>query len=99
MGFLEVLEALDSSLPIDAMDSDHHFQPIRSAFIVHVFSDVLFKMAPKVHILLQGGGRHQARSSDRQRRGQPGMYKDLKVISISLKGVFVFWAVITKCYK
>ena len=80
VGFL-VAYWCDGFWPSSSADS---FSVHSVAFIVYVFSDVLFKMAPKVHILLQGGGRHQARSSDRQRRGQPGMYKDLKVISISL---------------
>ena len=50
-GFLEVLEASDPSLPVDAMVSDHHLQPVRSAFIMHVDPDVLLKTAPKIHVL------------------------------------------------
>jgi len=98
-GFLEVLEASDPSLPVDAMVSDHHLQPVRSAFIMHVDPDVLLKTAPKIHVLRQGGGRHQAGSSCRRRRGRPGMYKDLNVISNLFKGVFVIWAAITKYYE
>ena len=98
-GFLEVLEASDPSLPVDAMVSDHHLQPVRSAFIMHVDPDVLLKTAPKIHVLRQGGGRRLAGSSGRRRRGRPGMYKDLNVISNSFKDVFVIWAVITKYYE
>jgi len=98
-GFLEDLEASDPSLPVDAMVSDHHLQPVHSTFIMHVDPDVLLKTAPKNHVLRQGGGRHQARSSGRRRRGRPGMYKDLNVISNLFKGVFVIWAVITKYYE
>ena len=45
LGFLEVLGASDPSLPDDAMVSGHHLQPVRSAFVVHVGSDVLLKTA------------------------------------------------------
>ena len=86
-------------MPVDAMVSDHHLQPVRSAFIMHVDSDVLLKTVPKIYVLRQGGGRHQAGSSGRRRRGRPGMYKDLNVISNSFKGVFVIWAVITEYYE
>ena len=50
-GFLGFLEASDPSLPVDAMVFDHHLQPVRSAFIMHVDPDVLLKMAPKIHVL------------------------------------------------
>jgi len=94
LGFLEVLGASDPSLPDDAMVSGHHLQPIRSAFVVHVGSDVLLKTASKIHVLRQGGGRLQAGSSGRRWRRQPGVYKNLNVISLSFKDVFVIWAVI-----
>ena len=45
LGFLEVLGASDPLLPDDAMVSGHHLQPVRSAFVVHVGSDVLLKTA------------------------------------------------------
>ena len=95
-GFLEVLEALDPSLPVDGMVSDHHLQPVRSAFIMHVDPDVLLKTAPKIHVLRQGGGRHQARSSGQRRRERLGVLKDWNVFSILFKGVFALWAVITE---
>ena len=98
-GFLGFLEASDPSLPVDAMVFDHHLQPVRSPFIMHVDPDVLLKTAPKIHVLRQGGGRHQAGSSGRRRRGRPGMYKDLNVISNSFKAVFVNWAIITQYYE
>ena len=39
---------------------------------------------------------HQAGSSGRRRREQPGVLKDWNVFSISFKGVFALWAVITE---
>ena len=44
VGFLEVLEASDPSLPVDCL-------PVRSAFQQHVNPDTLLKMAPKNLIL------------------------------------------------
>ena len=89
VGFLEVLEAADPSLPVDCL-------PVRSTVIQHVDSDVLLKTVPKNLVLRQGGGRLQAGSSGRQWRERPGMHKDLNVIAISFKGVLVIWDVITK---
>jgi len=89
VGFLEVLEAADPSLPVDCL-------PVRSAVIQHVDSDVLLKTVPKNLVLRQGGGRLQAGSSGRQWRERPRMHKSLNVIAISFKGVLVIWDVITK---
>ena len=47
VGFLEVLEAADPSLPVDCL-------PVRSAVIQHVDSDVLLKTAPKKSCSLPG---------------------------------------------
>ena len=44
VGFLEVLEAADPSLPVDCL-------PVRSAVIQHVDSDVLLKTVPKNLVL------------------------------------------------
>lgn len=89
VGFLEVLDASDPSLPVDCL-------PARSAFQQHVDPDMLLKTAPKKLVLRQGGGRHQAGSSGRRRRERPGVLKDWNVFSISFKGVFALWAVITE---
>ena len=89
MGFPELLEAADPSLLVDCL-------LVRSAVIQHVDSDVLLKTAPKINVLRQGGGRHQAGSSGRRRRERPGLHKNLNIISISFKGVLVIWDVITK---
>ena len=91
LGFPAFLRASDPLLPDDAMVSDHHLQPIRSAFLVHVASDVLHKTAQKIHVLHQEGGRLRARCSGRWRQGQPGLYKDLNIIYFSFEGVFVNW--------
>jgi len=56
VGFPEILEASDPSLPVDCL-------PDRSSFVQHVASDVLLKTAPKNLVLRQGGDRHQAGSS------------------------------------
>ena len=84
-----VLDASDPSLPVDCL-------PARSAFQQHVDPDMLLKTAPKKLVLRQGGGRHQAGSSSRRRRERPGVLKDWNVFSISFKGVFALWAVITE---
>jgi len=48
-------------------------------------------------VLRRGGGRTQVADSGRRWRGRPGDgYKDLFVILVSIEGVFVIWAVITK---
>jgi len=62
----------------------------------HVDPDMPLKTAPKKLVLRQGGGRHQAGSSSRRRRERPGVLKDWNVFSISFKGVFALWAVITE---
>ena len=48
VGFLEVLEASDPSLPVDCL-------PVRSAFQQHVDPDMLLKTAPKNLVIRQGG--------------------------------------------
>ena len=92
VGFLEVLEASDLSLPVNCL-------PVRSMVIQHVDSNMLLKTAPKNHVRCQGGGRHQDGSSSRQGRERPGMHKDFNVISISFKGVLARRVVITKYYE
>ncbi|CAN6346342.1 unnamed protein product [Urochloa humidicola] len=96
LGFLEVLEASDSSLPDDAMVFDHHVQPVRSTVIMHVISICCSRRRQKNYVPRQGGGRHQAGSSGRRWRERPGLYKDLNVTLFSFKGVHVLWVVITR---
>ena len=89
LGFLEALGMSDPSLPDNAMVFVHHLQPVHSAFVVHVGSDVLLKTASKIHVLRWGGGWLQAGSSGRRWRRRPGVYKDMNVTSFSFKDVFV----------
>ena len=51
LGFLEALGMSDPSLPDNAMVFVHHLQPVHSAFVVHVGSDVLLKTVSKIHVL------------------------------------------------
>jgi len=89
VGFLEVLDASDPSLPVDCL-------PARSAFQQHVVPDMPLQTAPKKLVLRQGGGRHQAGSSGRRRRERPGVLKDWNVLTFSFKDVLALWAVITE---
>ena len=69
--------------------------------LVQRFNSMLFltchsRWRQKKLVLRQGGGRHQTGSSGRRRRERPGVLKDWNVFSISFKGVFALWAVITE---
>jgi len=88
VGFLEVLDASDPSLPVDCL-------PARSAFQQHVDPDMLLKTAPKT---CSSPGRWSASSWELRPPAArtTGSAKDWNVFSISFKGVFALWAVITE---
>ena len=61
LSFLSVFEASDFLFLGDAMVNDHPLRPGRSAFIVHVGSDMLFKTATQNYV--SSPGRRSASSS------------------------------------